>query len=293
MTPTTDLARNAAGYVCLSFDFDGPSLWMQRRMTSPTPISRGEFGAVAVPRILKLLARRNIEATFFVPGHTLETYPSVCRQVVDAGHEIGLHGYAHEFNPALSPEREKWVMQHTVELLENLTGVTPAGYRAPSGDLTVQTIDALVEHGIRYDSSLMGHDVAPYWLRRGDRFPDDAPVQWGEQVDVVELPFSWTLDDYVHLEFVTFRKMLMPGLQRPQQMFANFADDVRWMVREVSHGVCNVVFHPQVIGRGGRLLALEEWLDEIAELGISFARMDAVADAYRSGVPFGIEEPVA
>ena len=285
------LDRNPTGHVCLSFDFDGPSLWMQRRQTSPTPMSRGEFGAVAVPRILKLLARRGIPATFFIPGHTIETYPDVCRQIADAGHEIGLHGYAHEFNPALSPEKERWVMQRSLELAERLTGTAPTGYRAPSGDLTAQTIAALDEHGVRYDSSLMGHDVSPYWVRSGDTFPDDGPARWGEQVDVVELPFSWTLDDYVHLEFVTFRKMLMPGLQRPQTMFANFADDVRWMVREVTHGVCNVVFHPQVIGRGGRLLALEEWLDDITALGIGFARMDSVAEAFRAGEAFGVETP--
>lgn len=290
MTATTpELTRNTKGYVCLSFDFDGPSLWMQRRMTSPTPMSRGEFGAVAVPRILRLLAKRDIPVTFFIPGHTMETYPDVCRMVADAGHEVGLHGYAHEFNPALSVDKEKWVMARSIELVDRLTGTAPVGYRAPSGDLTEQTIASLVEHGVAYDSSLMGHDVAPYWVRSGDRFPEDGPAQWGERVDLVELPFSWTLDDYVHLEFVTFRKMLMPGLQRPQTMFANFADDVRWMVREVSHGVCNVVFHPQVIGRGGRLLALEEWLDQIAELGVSFARMDAVAASFRAGNGFGIE----
>jgi peptidoglycan-N-acetylglucosamine deacetylase len=284
------LERNPAGYVCLSFDFDGPSLWMQRRQTSPTPMSRGEFGAVAVPRILRLLQRRAIPATFFIPGHTMETYPDVCRMVADAGHEVGLHGYAHEFNPGLSADKERWVMQRSLALVEKLTGSTPTGYRAPSGDLTEQTVAALVEHGVRYDSSLMGHDVAPYWVRSGDRFPDDGPAQWGDPVDVVELPFSWTLDDYVHLEFVTFRRMLMPGLQRPQTMFANFADDVRWMVRDVRHGVCNVVFHPQVIGRGGRLLALEEWLDDVAAMGVTFARMDSVAEAFRGGIPFGMED---
>ena len=83
----------------------------------------------------------------------------------------------------------------------------------------------------------------------------------------IELPFSWTLDDYVYLEFVTFRRMLMPGLRRPEDMFANFTGDVAWMVREVRHGVCTVVFHPQVIGRGHRLLALEHWLDEISRAG--------------------------
>jgi peptidoglycan/xylan/chitin deacetylase (PgdA/CDA1 family) len=284
------LAENEAGYVCLSFDFDGPSLWMQRHMTTPTPVSRGEFGAVAVPRILKLLARRAIPATFFIPGHTIETYPDACRRVVDAGCEVGLHGYAHEHNPTLSPENEKWVFGRSIELVEALTGERPAGYRAPSGDLTAQTIGNLVEFGVQYDSSLMGHDYRPYQLRLGDELPEDGPARWGAETSVIELPFSWTLDDYVYLEFVTFRRMLMPGLRRPEDMFANFRGDVRWMVREVRHGVCTVVFHPQVIGRGHRLLALEEWLDEIADLGIVFASMGDVARAVADGRQLGLED---
>jgi peptidoglycan-N-acetylglucosamine deacetylase len=284
------LPDNEAGYVCLSFDFDGPSLWMQRRMTTPTPVSRGEFGAVAVPRILKLLARRSIPATFFIPGHTIETYTGVCRQVVDAGCEVGLHGYAHELNSTLTPEKEKLVFGRTIELVEQLTGARPAGYRAPSGDLTVQTISNLVDFGVRYDSSLMGHDYQPYRLRMGDELPEDGPARWGAETPVVELPFSWTLDDYVYLEFVTFRNMLMPGLRRPEEMFANFTGDVRWMVREVRHGVCTVVFHPQVIGRGHRLLALEDWIDEISGLGVVFATMGDVAQAVADGRSLGIED---
>ncbi len=280
---------NEKGYICLSFDFDGPSLWMQRRMTSPTPISRGEFGAVAVPRILRLLEQRGIPSTFFIPGHTIESYPDQCRMVADAGCEIGLHGYAHEFNPVLSAERERWVMERSLDLVERLAGSRPTGYRAPSGDLTTQTIDNLLAFGITYDSSMMADDYRPYRVRRGDAFPEDGPAQWGEVTPLVELPFSWTLDDYVYLEFVTFRRMLMPGLRRPEEMFSNFTGDVAWMVREVRHGVCNVVFHPQVIGRGHRLLALERWLDEIAELGVSFVRMADVAAAYDDGFTFGIE----
>ncbi len=288
--PTTSVfTPNDRGHVCLSFDFDGPSLWMQRRMTTPTPISRGEFGAIAVPRILRLLAERDITATFFIPGHTVESYPDECRMVADAGHEVALHGYAHELNTVLTPERETWAMGRAIELLEGLTGVRPTGYRAPSGELTVQTIDTLLAHGIRYDSSMMGDDYRPYRVRRGDRFPEDGPAEWGEVTPLVELPFSWTLDDYPYLEFVTFKRMLMPGLRRPEEMFANFTGDVRWMVREVEAGVCNVVFHPQVIGRGHRLLALEAWLDEIADLGVSFTRMDTIAAAFDDGVLFGIE----
>jgi peptidoglycan/xylan/chitin deacetylase (PgdA/CDA1 family) len=285
-----NLPDNEAGYVCLSFDFDGPSLWMQRRMTTPTPVSRGEFGAVAVPRILKLLARRGIPATFFIPGHTIETYPDVCRRIVDAGCEVGLHGYAHEHNPTLSPEKEKWVFGRSIELIEQLTGIFPAGYRAPSGDLTASTVSNLVDFGVRYDSSLMGHDYQPYRLRLGDELPEDGPARWGDETPVIELPMSWTLDDYVYLEFVTFRRMLMPGLRRPEEMFANFGGDVHWMVREVRHGVCTVVFHPQVIGRGHRLLALENWLDEISELGVAFAQMGQVAQAVADGRQLGLED---
>ncbi len=285
----SELPDNPAGHICLSFDFDGPSLWMQRRNTSPTPVSRGEFGAVAVPRILKLLDSRNIPSTFFIPGHTIETYPDVCRMVADAGCEIGLHGYAHEFNPGLDEDDERWALVRSIELIEGLTGSAPVGYRAPSGDLTDQTVELLLEHDIRYDSSLMGHDYAPYRVRTGDSFPDHQPAQWGAETDLIELPFSWTLDDYVYLEFVTFRRMLMPGLKRPDDMFSNFSDDIRWMVRDVDQGVCNVVFHPQVIGRGHRLMALERWLDTMAGLGVNFARMDHVAHAVRDGRQFGVE----
>jgi peptidoglycan-N-acetylglucosamine deacetylase len=285
------LADNPAGYVCLTFDFDGPSLWIQRGMTTPTSISRGEFGAVAVPRILRLLERRAIPATFFVPGHTIESYPDECSMIAAAGCEIGLHGYAHEFNPTVSADTERWAMERSAALVEQLCGDPPTGYRAPSGELTSTTIDLLVEHGLTYDSSLMGHDYQPYAVRRGDRFPADGPAQWGETTSLVELPWSWTADDYVYLEFVTFRRMLMPGLRRPAEMFENFSGDLRWMTANVSRGVCTFVFHPQVIGRGHRLLALDAWLDEIADLGLVFARLTDVATAHLAGRPFGVEPP--
>jgi peptidoglycan/xylan/chitin deacetylase (PgdA/CDA1 family) len=280
---------NPAGHVCCTFDFDGPSLWMQRRQTTPTPISRGEFGAVAVPRILGLLARRSIPATFFVPGHTIETYPELCQELVDAGCEIGLHGYAHELNAGLERAAEEAILTRTIKLIESLTGSPPSGYRAPSGEVTEQTLQLLIDHGIAYDSSLMGHDYRPYRVRLGSTFPPDQPARWGSETELIELPWSWTLDDYVHLEFVTFRRMLLPGLRSPVEMFDNFTGDVAWMVREVEAGVCTVVFHPQVIGRGHRLLALEAWLDEIADLGVTFNRLDEIASAVAAGAEFGIE----
>ncbi|MFV0524426.1 MAG: polysaccharide deacetylase family protein [Acidimicrobiales bacterium] len=277
------------GHVCLSFDFDGPSLWIQRRQTDPTARSRGEFGAVAVPRILRLLARRGLTATFFVPGHTAETYPDVVRAIVDAGGELALHGYAHELNARLDRAAEQATLERSAELLTTLAGTRPVGYRAPSGAVTDQTLELLVEAGLTYDSSLMGHDYQPYRVRIGTTTPEDGPVQWGPETDLIELPWSWSVDDYVHLEFVTFSRMLMPGLRLPGEMFANFADDVVWMVDHVDRGVATFVFHPQVIGRGHRLRALEAWLDRLADLPVSFERMDTIATAVADGQVFGRE----
>jgi len=290
---TRPVPENEAGHVCLSFDFDGPSLWIQRRQTTPAPISRGEFGAVAVPRILKLLARHEIPSTFFIPGHTIDTYPDACRMIVDHGCEVGLLGSTHEYNPRLAADEEREIMERTYRQVEDLTGSPPQGYRAPSGDISARTLGLLLEYGLSYDSSLMGHDYAPYWVRSGDEYPVDGPVQFGEATDLVELPFSWHLDDYVHLEFVTFKSSILPGLQNPASMFDSFLADVRWMTREVQHGVCTVTFHPQAIGRGGRLDAMERWIEEMTDLGVAYSRMCDIAAAWRDGRPFGIEEAPA
>jgi peptidoglycan/xylan/chitin deacetylase (PgdA/CDA1 family) len=180
-------------------------------------------------------------------------------------------------------------MARSSELIERLCGRPPAGYRAPSGELTAGTIELLLEHGLAYDSSLMGHDHQPYRVRRGDRFPVDGPAQWGAETSLVELPWSWSTDDYVYLEFVAFGRSIMPGLRRPADMFDNFAGDVRWMTANVDHGVCTFVFHPQVIGRGHRMLALEAWLDDIGDLGLTYARLDDIAAGHHAGRRFGIE----
>lgn len=285
------LTPNPLGHVCLSFDFDGPSLWMMRKMTTAAPISRGEFGAIAVPRILRLLAGRGLPSTFFIPGHTIETYPDVCKMVVDAGCEVGIHGYAHEMNALQTEAEERSAMARSIDLVESLTGRRPAGYRAPAGDLTAQSIELLIEHGLVYDSSLMGHDYRPYQVRSGDQLPADSAAQWGAESDLIELPWSWTNDDYPYLEFVAFKRMIMPGLARPEDMFANWMGDVRWMVRDVTAGVLTLVLHPQVIGRGHRLLALEAFLDEVTGLGVTFNTMADIADAHAAGSAFGVEVP--
>jgi len=271
------------GTVCLTFDFDSASLWIARGMASPGPLSRGEFGAVAVPRVLNLLAASELPATFYTPGHTAETYPDLIRQVADGGHELALHGYCHEPVSSLNRLEERNVMLRSADVLEKLTGQRPNGNRTPSWDFTENTVDLLLELGLSYDSSLMGHDYLPYLARTGDQWPADGPYQFGSSTEILEIPVSWSLDDYPALEYLRSPQFVMPGLRRPGEVFANWVDDVRYMLQEMEDGVCVLTFHPQVIGRGHRMLALQQLVDDLRELGVRFARVDAVAREWRDG----------
>ena len=269
--------------VCLTFDFDAMSLWIARGMASPGPLSRGEFGAHAVPRILRLLDQHKIATTWFVPGHTADTYPGLVAGIAEAGHEIALHGYAHEAVSGLDAARERAVLMRASEALIRVTGREPTGNRTPSWDFTESTVDILVELGIRYDSSLMATDYTPYYARSGDKAPEDGPYQFGTPTPLVELPVSWTLDDYPQFEYVRAPGMVMPGLRSPREVFSNFLDDVRYLAREEGDGVCVITFHPQVIGRGHRMLGLEWFIGQLNDLGVSYARCDTVAEAFRAG----------
>lgn len=270
------------GTVCLTFDLDGPSSWLARGMTTATPRSRGEFAGVAAPRVLEVLRRRELVSTWFVPAHTVQTWPDLCRAIVADGHEIALHGYAHENVATLAEADERDLLARSIAVFEDLLQVRPTGFRAPAWDLSDASVRLLVEHGIGYDSSLMGDDHTPYWCRAGDLLGPDR-MTWGEATDVVEVPVSWTLDDFPYLEFLRSPSGVLPGVGDPRSMFERWAADLRWMLRELDDGVLTVTCHPDVIGRGHRLLALEEWLDRVvAEEGVGFATCHEVAERHRS-----------
>ena len=270
--------------VCLSFDFDAISLWVgPMGATSPSMISRGEFGVVGVERILRLLGQRGIPATFFVPGHTAETYPDAVRAIVAAGHELGHHGYLHENPVALSPAAERAVLVRGLEVLERVGGTRPVGYRSPSWDNSPHTVDLLVEHGFRYESSLMGHDFQPYWCRTGDVIQPDGPYLFGRTVDLVELPVSWLLDDFPHFEYVRLQNRVSPGLSAASKVEEIWREEFAYLYREVPGGVFTLTMHPQVIGRGHRMLMLERLVDHFAgHAGVRFATLAAAAEDFRA-----------
>jgi peptidoglycan/xylan/chitin deacetylase (PgdA/CDA1 family) len=276
--------------VCLTFDFDALSLWIARNMTTPTPISQGEFGVGGTERILALLGRHGIQATWFIPGHTLETCSELCRRIHAAGHEIGHHGYAHEPPVRLSPEQEEQVLLRGNEAIRALTGTNATGYRSPAWDLSPNTVDLLLKHGFRYDSSMMGHDYLPYRARRGDQIPADQPAQFGEATQLIEMPISWSLDDFPHFEYLWTATHLQQGLRRADDVLANWVDDYRYMTQSTDWGVLTYTFHPQVIGRGHRMLLLERLIQTLKDSGAIFTRLDAATREFDARSPFGSKE---
>jgi peptidoglycan/xylan/chitin deacetylase (PgdA/CDA1 family) len=282
----------SGGILNLTFDFDAVSFSVYRGQTSPAPISRGEFGAHAIDRLLNLFAGRGISITFFIPGHTIDTYPAQCKAIVDAGHEVGLHGYLHEPVSALSPEEERAVFQRAYEIVGNLTGAAPKGSRTPGWDYTPYTIDIMLELGLLYDSSLMSADYTPFYTRRGDVIHSDGRVEWGQESSLVQLPVSWSLDDFPHFEYMSMPGgNTVQGLKAARDVYQNFLDDVVYMERDFTEGVVNLTCHPFVSGRGHRFLALERFIDDVQAMGVRFERCDTVAQQFKEGHAFGVYEP--
>ena len=266
--------------VCLTFDFDTQSGFIARGMTTPTPLSRGEFGALASKRILVLLKSQGIRATWFIPGFTIESWPRECAAVVADGHEVAHHSWAHVPPATQTREQEEADLVRANEAIAKLTGRKARGYRSPSWDLSEHTIDLLVAHGFIYDSSLMGADYIPYRARRGDVAELGKPYNFGKETALIEMPISWSLDDYPHFEFVRTPQTVLPGLQSARTVMENWLDEFLYMKKTTDWGVLTYTMHPYVIGRGYRMLALEDFIARLAKEGAVFMPMEeAVAEA--------------
>ncbi len=271
---------------CITFDFDAMSGWIARGMTTPTPVSRGEFGVIGAARILALLKEHGIPSTWFIPGHTLETYPEACRRVVEAGHEVGHHGWTHVPPASLSREQEEAELVRANEQIKKLTGRYARGYRSPSWDLSPHSVELLLKHGFFYESSMMGNDHTPYRVRLGDRIELQKPAVFGKESRLIEMPISWSLDDYPHFEFVRTQSTVLQGLRNTGSVLANWIDDFLYMKRGTDWGIITYTFHPFVIGRGHRMMALERLIGRLASEGAEFMRMDAAAESFDQRSPY-------
>ena len=235
--------------VTLSFDFDAESLWFETfKQPTPSPLSRGEYGArVGVGKILDLLDRYAIPATFFIPAWSAETYPDHCKEIARRGHEVGYHGYYHESVVGMRPEKERDLMQRGMAVLERVTGQRPRGNRSVPFDLGSNTPTLLEELGFVYDSSLMGADN-PYWVKVG-----------GREHRIVELPVSWEMDDAPYFIFSYFP--YMSGLWSPDHVYSIWQQEFDGAYQE--DGLYLLTMHPQIIGRRSRIAMLERLIQYI------------------------------
>jgi peptidoglycan/xylan/chitin deacetylase (PgdA/CDA1 family) len=208
----------------------------------------------AVPRLLRLLDRQAIRATFFIPGYSAERWPASVRSIRDAGHEIAHHGYLHEGSRGAEPELEERRLLRGFEALNAVAGVRPIGYRAPNWELSYALPAILARHGIRYDSGLMDSDH-PY--RLAVNAEPGAPT-------LVELPVHWSLDDWEAYNY-------LPGLTgsgvigSPADVSARWALELDALVDE--GGLFMLTNHPFVSGRASRAVALERLIERAEGLG--------------------------
>jgi peptidoglycan/xylan/chitin deacetylase (PgdA/CDA1 family) len=252
---------------------------------NPATISRGEFGAVAIERILRLLQHHGARATFFVPGHTALAYPFLVREIHDAGHEIGHHGWVHENPGQLTPEHERDVFHRGLDALARAAEVIPVGYRSPAADFSADTLDVLAENGMLYDTSCSGSDFVPYYLRLGDRWSKTGPYAFGTAIDLVEMPFSWSLDDFPHFEFQVGWSTEQSAPSTVQEIWQA---EFEYASANAAGGFFGLCMHPQVIGRGHRLTMLDRLLETMATAGAVFEPLADYARRWRESNPLSV-----
>ncbi|MDF7647473.1 polysaccharide deacetylase family protein [Candidatus Pantoea formicae] len=263
---------------------------------SPDDISRGLFaGEVGAPRLLKMFAEQNLRTTWFIPGHSIETFPEQMKAVVDAGHEIGIHGYSHENPIAMTPAQEEAVLDRSIELVTKLAGKRPTGYVAPWWEFSNVTNELLLKKGIKYDHSLMHNDFHPYYVRVGDSWtkidysqhPDAwmKPLQRGAETDLVEIPANWYLDDLPPMMFIK-KSPNSHGFVNPRHLEEMWRDQFDWVYRENDYAVFTMTIHPDVSGRPQVLLMLERLIQYIrSHEGVRFVTFDEIADDFKTRQP--------
>ena len=265
------LPAHAAGWpdgariaINLTFDLDAETVWWddpEAMSGNPSSLSMGHYGpTVALPKILAMLERQRISATFFVPAWVAETYPEAVRSIAAAGHEIGAHGVRHESPTSLTPAEERDVLATSVRVLEEISGRRPVGYRAPSWAISDSSLQFAADAGFLYSSNRMDSDL---------------PYVHAEPAGLVELPVSWVLDDapFFWFDEDSWNKKI------------HSAGDVLVIWQEeftatyAAGGYFDLTTHPQIIGRPARLAMLEDFIGWMkAHDGAWFATMREVAE---------------
>jgi peptidoglycan/xylan/chitin deacetylase (PgdA/CDA1 family) len=257
--------------VALSFDADHETFEMGMGGQAMGRLAWGEFGRrVGVPRILALLGRHGVPASFFVPAVSALIDPDEPRRIAAGGHEIGIHGWIHENNSLLPYETERDLMLRARDTLARLSGLEPVGLRSANWDTSPNTVRIVQEMGLIYDSSLMA-DEEPYEL-----LLDGAPT------GIVEVPVEWLRDDAVY--FLFNRNPATRPYATPEDVLRIFLRELDAAYDEGS--VFQLVMHPFVIGYRSRIWILDEIIRHAkAKGGVWFATHADVAAFARDNTP--------
>jgi peptidoglycan/xylan/chitin deacetylase (PgdA/CDA1 family) len=229
--------------IALSFDSDHETSELRDGGKSIGRMSWGQYGnRVGVPRILTLLQKHDVKATFYVPAVVAMLHPDEQRRIVAEGHEIGIHGWIHELNSVLPYEAERDLMFRSAETLEKVSGQRPVGLRTPSWDFSPNTLRIEKEMGLAYDSSLMA-DEDCYEL-----------LLDGQPTGIVELPVEWVRDDAVYFMMNRFSSL------RPYTPPTDVLDIFR---RELDAAyedgaVFQLTCHPHIIAYRSRIWIIDE-----------------------------------
>ena len=263
---------------------------------SPSDIQRGMFsGEVGTPRLLNLFAERGIRTTWFIPGHSIETFPAQTEMIVAGGHEMGAHGYSHENPVAMTATQEEAVLAKSVELIKNVSGRKPRGYVAPWWEMSSSTAALLLKHGFTYDHSQGYDDFTPFYARVGDSWTkidySKTAEEWmkplvrGEEIDLVEIGANWYLDDLPPMMFIKASPN-SHGFVNPRDIEELWRDQFDWVYREMDYAVYALTIHPDVSGRPQVLLMLERLIDYISgHSGVEWVPMEEAADDFRRRQP--------
>jgi peptidoglycan/xylan/chitin deacetylase (PgdA/CDA1 family) len=249
--------------VALSFDSDHETSELKEGGGSIGRLAWGQYGnRVGIPRIEALLKKYDIPASFYVPAVTALLHPDEQRRLIDAGHEIGIHGWIHERQSELSRQNERELMLRALDTIEKVVGIRPTGLRSPSADFSENTLDLMVELGLEYDSSL-GADDDCYELE-----------SFGKKTGIVEMPFEWVRDDAVY--FMMNRWAGLRPYTPPEAVLDIWKREL--IAAYESGGIFELTMHPHIITYRSRIWILEELIRYARSLpGVWFARHDEVA----------------
>ena len=286
-------------YCAFGTDIDSVAGWIGSYGggDSPSDIQRGIFATeVGIPRLLRLFKKYDLRTSFFIPGHSLETFPDEMRMIVDGGHEVGAHGYLHENPIAMTPQQEEDVLVKSIELIEGLTGRAPRGYVAPWWEMSNSTAALLQKYNFSYDHSQGYRDFQPFYARVGDEwntidYTKQAkewmhPLKHVKEIDLVDIAANWYVDDLPPMMFMK-KAPNSHGFVNPRHIEEMWRDQFDWVYREMDYGVFAFTIHPDVAGRPQVLLMLERLIDHInGHDGVEWATFEEIADDFRARYPF-------